>query len=99
MLDCGIMSLPVLNAGPVRVLLYSLPVEGHSVCVVVCVLICIWHFGICDRCAVRHYQVDSLLYIVRVEPEIFRLNGVYRLIYYYCGSSSDCGGVVAMEFS
>eukprot|EP00877_Chromochloris_zofingiensis_P002785 jgi/Chrzof1/12507/Cz06g36230.t1 len=36
---------------------------------------------------------------VRVEPEIFRLNGVYRLIYYYCGSSSDCGGVVAMEFS
>eukprot|EP00877_Chromochloris_zofingiensis_P006426 jgi/Chrzof1/2036/UNPLg00692.t1 len=37
--------------------------------------------------------------IVRVEPEIFRLNGVYRLIYYYCGSSSDCGGVVAMESS
>eukprot|EP00877_Chromochloris_zofingiensis_P008917 jgi/Chrzof1/4279/Cz14g06040.t1 len=40
-----------------------------------------------------------LLQGVRVEPEIFRSNGVYRLIYYYCGSSSDCGGVVAMEFS
>eukprot|EP00877_Chromochloris_zofingiensis_P009942 jgi/Chrzof1/5200/Cz15g16040.t1 len=29
----------------------------------------------------------------RVDPEIFRLNGVYRLIYYYCDCSSDCGGV------
>eukprot|EP00877_Chromochloris_zofingiensis_P000946 jgi/Chrzof1/10852/Cz05g14160.t1 len=36
---------------------------------------------------------------VRVEPEIFRFNGVYRLTYYYCGCSSDYGGVVAMEVS
>eukprot|EP00877_Chromochloris_zofingiensis_P014707 jgi/Chrzof1/9490/Cz04g05040.t1 len=36
---------------------------------------------------------------VRVEPETFRFNGVYRLIYYYCGCSSDYGGVVAMEVS
>eukprot|EP00877_Chromochloris_zofingiensis_P000487 jgi/Chrzof1/10439/UNPLg00366.t1 len=37
--------------------------------------------------------------LVRVEPEIFRFNGVYRLIYYYCGCSSDYGGVVATEVS
>eukprot|EP00877_Chromochloris_zofingiensis_P014405 jgi/Chrzof1/9218/Cz03g40100.t1 len=39
----------------------------------------------------------AALACVRVEPEIFRFNGVYRLIYYYCGCSSDYGGVVAME--
>eukprot|EP00877_Chromochloris_zofingiensis_P014071 jgi/Chrzof1/8918/Cz03g29040.t1 len=45
------------------------------------------------------FTILHLFATVRVEPEVFRLNGVYRLIYYYCGSSSDCGGVVAMELS
>eukprot|EP00877_Chromochloris_zofingiensis_P011841 jgi/Chrzof1/6910/Cz02g03030.t1 len=45
------------------------------------------------------YLGASVVKPTRVEPEIFRLNGVCRLIYYYCDCSSDCGGVVAMEFS
>eukprot|EP00877_Chromochloris_zofingiensis_P007778 jgi/Chrzof1/3253/Cz12g17140.t1 len=47
----------------------------------------------------RKILAGSGCHPVRVEPEIFRLNGVCGLIYYYCDCSSDCGGVVAMEFS
>eukprot|EP00877_Chromochloris_zofingiensis_P014785 jgi/Chrzof1/9560/Cz04g07260.t1 len=50
-------------------------------------------------CQHRHSVSPASLSLlaVRVEPERFRFNGVYRLIYYYCGCSSDYGGVVAME--
>eukprot|EP00877_Chromochloris_zofingiensis_P007298 jgi/Chrzof1/2821/Cz12g00030.t1 len=48
---------------------------------------------------ILHIDPTSADLLWKVEPEIFRFNGVYRLIYYYCGCSSDCGGVVAMEFS
>eukprot|EP00877_Chromochloris_zofingiensis_P000947 jgi/Chrzof1/10853/Cz05g14170.t1 len=45
------------------------------------------------------FGIYGTFVFVRVEPEIFRFNGVYRMIYYYCGCSSDYGGVVAMEVS
>eukprot|EP00877_Chromochloris_zofingiensis_P003157 jgi/Chrzof1/12842/Cz07g09100.t1 len=58
-------------------------------------------FGCMDYASYRTLDLASVqaCKCVRVEPEIFRLNGVCRLIYYYCDCSSDCGGVVAMEFS